>query len=332
MFRLWNLFHGTEPSTENDIRAEIIWHNKWITCEGDTLCWNAWKKKGINTIDDLSNNEEGRLYSHSELTQRYKVRCTFLDALKIRLSIPLHWRSSITQGWQSLVVLSAVTGNVISLPGEDPKDVALINSRSAYTALISNGGATSTAYARWMEEEEDILRINSVDEWRDICTNSFRTVRETCIQSLQYKILDRILPCNKYLKQLRIRDTDTCSYCSQIDSIPHFLFNCPGVQSFWSNICDWFEKNMDIRMKAITLRDFICGVNPNYNKHKIIGFVILLAKHFIHRQKLFHQGKLALLHFLQELKAKLQCEKFILRQTGKATKFKKWEPLLIALG
>lgn len=97
-------------------------------------------------------------------------------------------------------------------------------------------------------------------------------------------------------------------------------------------ICNWFERTVNVRLQDISLKEFIFGVQPTSNWGKIANFIVLHTKHFVHRQKLFHQGDLRLLHFLQELKVKLRCEKYIHWQEKKKAKFKKWEPILAALG
>lgn len=99
VFKFWIQVHQSDPVTESEVRREIIWNNRWIICNGQSLLWSHWRGRGINTIDDLCNDEEGRLYSHSELSERYHIRCTFLEAIKMRLSIPLHWRSTISTNW-----------------------------------------------------------------------------------------------------------------------------------------------------------------------------------------------------------------------------------------
>lgn len=117
-----------------------------------------------------------------------------------------------------------------------------------------------------------------------------------------------------------------------MDSITHCLYSCPRVQTFWENLCGWFERAVNIRLREITQKEFVFGVNSACNKGKIENYVVLQTKHFIHRQKLFHRGDLRLLHFLQELKRMLQCEKLISHWEGKLNRFKKWEPILSALG
>lgn len=269
--------------------------------------------------------------SHVEIQERFNVRCSFLDALTIRMSIPFHWRTLLTQSFPPQPDLAATSGIFITLPGQDPRDVAISNSKVVYSALIIHNSKVPTAFSRWAEVEGP-LRVDSDLERRDICLNPFKSVRDTKIQSLQYKIINRIIPCNVFLRQLRIRESDLCSFCNQVDSVGHFLFSCRIVQSLWNGICTWFERTVDIRLRHISLKEFVFGVPPNSNYGKIANYIVLQTKHFVHRQKLFHQGDLRLLHFLQELKIKLKCEKIIHQQEGKNARFRKWESVLSALG
>lgn len=187
-------------------------------------------KKGIKSINDLCNNEQGRLSSHTELTNRYQIRCTFLDALQIRLSIPLHWRSAITSNWQPCPDPPSTTGIMVTLPGEDPRDLASFSSKAVYSAIILAKDHYGTAFYKWSEDSAGPLKVNDETEWTSICYSPFRSVRETKVQSLQYKILNRIIPCNSYLKQLRLKEDEACNFCNELDSVVHFLFLCPLVK------------------------------------------------------------------------------------------------------
>lgn len=89
LFKLWANIHGYYPTTEEDIRRESIWGNKWITSDGRPIFKPNWESKGIRSIQDLCHPSEPRLLSHTELSQKFGVRCSFLDALGLRLSVPL---------------------------------------------------------------------------------------------------------------------------------------------------------------------------------------------------------------------------------------------------
>lgn len=64
--------------------------------------------------------------------------------------------------------------------------------------------------------------------------------------------------------------------------------------------------------------------------HKYL--IILTAKFFIHREKLFNQGRLGLLAFLGEARKRLHTESLACQLEGKTGKFRKFSKLYQALG
>lgn len=279
VFQLWNLYHSFPPSDEVTTRREILWDNKFITNNGTPLYWKSWITKGVVMIQDICHVGEGPICSHVEIAERFGVRCSFLDAMQLRLSIPLHWRTRLTPNWHEPPQLATSSGIDVLLPGEEPIDILFSSPKSMYRAIIAQSGSHSTAFRCWSELDGSPLQVASTEGWSEMNWSVHRSTRETKLQSLHFKILNRILPCNSYLKQIHIKDSDECSLCGQVDSIPHFLRECPTVQTFWRALCP---------LPSVT-------------------------KFFVYRQRLYHGGALDLLHWLREFKQKLLTEKFICR-------------------
>ncbi len=70
--------------------------------------------------------------------------------------------------------------------------------------------------------------------WIRIFKLPFKTVHDTKIQTFQFRILHKIIPCNKWLSVIKSKNHDTCNYCEGVDGIPHFYLSYPKVQEFWS--------------------------------------------------------------------------------------------------
>lgn len=135
LFALWNAYHAFSPSQEDDISRELIWNNKFITSGGAPLFIKSWENKGISRIDDICQPGEGRLCSHTEISAKYDVKCTFLDALNIRLLIPLAWREALTADWRPPPLPPSLSGVDIRLPREQPQDIQVASPKAMYTAL-----------------------------------------------------------------------------------------------------------------------------------------------------------------------------------------------------
>lgn len=334
LFTLWSKYHAFSPHSEGEIRREIIWSNKFITSAGAPMRWKAWESKGIVSINDLCHPDEGRLCSHTEIQEKYNVSCSFLDALTIRLSIPIAWRRALTVDWSDPPLPNSLSGVEVLLPGEKPIDVLAANSKVMYEALISQRSTSSTAFQHWSESTNHHLQISNGEEWREANLSVYRATRETKLQSLHFRVMNRILPCNKFLRQIGIKTSDVCDLCGQVDSIIHFLFECQTVQIFWTVLCGWFNgvDNLALALDSLSPKLFLFGVPKTFNKVPLVNFVLMNAKFYIYRQRLFHEGRLELPQWLSEFKVKLLMERQINSIEGKAHRFKRWLPVLNAIG
>lgn len=332
LFDLWNKFHAFSPSEEDDIRREILWNNKFITSGGATVSIAPWEARGILSIDDICQPKEGRLCSHTEISRKYGVKCTFLDALSLRLSIPLAWRQALTPEWQKPPLPPSLSGIDILLPREQPQDIQMVSPKAMYKALILQPDTHPTAYKRWTDPSSYPTQILDPEEWKEANLSVYQATRETKLQSLHFKVMNRVIPCNAYLKQIRIKASDECGICGQVDSLVHFLFDCPSVHAFWTAICSWFGRVENLMLERLSSKQFVFGVPRSTAKAATINFIIMNAKFFILRQRLFHRGKLELLHWLREFKTKLLMERQICLNEGKSHRFKKWIRIFNAIG
>lgn len=147
------------------------------------------------------------------------------------------------------------------------------------------------------------------------------------MQTLQYKLLNRISPCRKYLTQLRIFDSDSCPFWQRTDTLSHFFSECPDTALFWQKPHDWVDRVEDTLISSISLRERLLGVPLGFPKGRRINTITLMAKYYIHRQKLFGNGDLSFIQWLQEFRSKLRVEKWVCVKMGKPSKFAPWKKI-----
>ncbi len=85
--------------------------------------------------------------------------------------------------------------------------------------------------------------------WPRIFKLPFQVIRETKIQTFQYKILHRII-CNKWLFNIKITTSEVSDYCKEIDDILLFFFLCTNIREFWNLILDWLETIRNLQLKS----------------------------------------------------------------------------------
>lgn len=116
-----------------------------------------------------------------------------------------------------------------------------------------------------------------------------------------------------------------------MENLAHFFCECPNTARFWQGIHDWVDKIEDTHIASISTKERLLGVPLGFPKGKRINFIVLTAKYYIHRQKLFDKGNLSIIHWLQEFRLRLRIEKCVLATLGKPGAFSSWQKYLDAL-
>lgn len=326
IFTTWAKLHISQPNTETQIQAELLWHNKFILIGRKTFSWRDWREAGIQLINDLLHDTEPRFLSHEELGHKFGITTSFIDILQIRSAIPTPWKRKLT---------SPSVQDFASPPSFHNHEGVSTNvlkqsSKQLYYTIILFKKPQVSSQMKW----NDLFPIGqdvSQDYWTEIYKRPYQAGRDTKLQSFQYRLCHRIIPCNRYLKNIRLRPDDKCSYCSDQDSIQHFLFLCPETNTFWNSICTWLATEVGIQID-MSSRSYLFGVTINRPQDKMVNFLLLFVKFYIYRQKLFHRGQLCLLQLLRELRSRLSIERYLTTLENKPDRFNPWKKIYQALG
>lgn len=219
---------------------------------------------------------------------------------------------------------------VIYSPDGTEVEILKKSSKFLYSILITYQTAPVTSQARW-NEIFPVDPSNQQEHWTEIYRKPYQAMRDTKFQAFQFRLIHRFLPCNKFLNNIKIKRNDTCSFCPDSDTIEHFIFLCPLVQTLWKDIVQWFDRETDLQLN-VSLRAYLFGVPKDTPQAKVINFLLIFVKFYVYRQKLFHQGSLSLIHVLQELRARLQVEKYLTTIENKPSHFNRWRRIFNALG
>lgn len=335
VLQCWNKLHNLPPTDEQDIRREVLWLNSRITLNGKVLSgprWTHWRDKGITTLGQICHPQEDRLLDQEELEREFALRTNFLDCLALCSSIPFEWKSALMRDFQG----DAQVTYEFKI-GETRFDVIKLNQKNCYTALVTLKAPPNPRKDSWTRELASEVPSDPTPQidWEQAFALPYKTSRETKIQAFQYRILQRIITCNKYLHKIRIKPSSTCSYCLMEDSLTHFLTMCPSVKIFWNQLNRWCEQHIDISLIQLSASEVILGLTRDIGtpkQRKMINWIVLNAKFFLHRQKLFHDGNISLIAFLNEARQKLVTERLACQTEGRPHKFQIWQKIYEALG
>ncbi len=160
---------------------------------------------------------------------------------------------------------------------------------------------------------------NKEDEfWKTLFTIPFISTRDTRLQSLQYKILHRTLPCNEWLNNIKIKSESTCSYCNEINTITHFVIDCISNKYFWKSWARWWYSITDFNIgeEQYIYESILFGFPGDSDNTIVTNYSILYAKQYIYFEKLTDKNKwtsfnVDFLGFLSHLKHVLKLEENI---------------------
>ena len=119
--------------------------------------------------------------------------------------------------------------------------------------------------------------------------------RETKLQSFHFRVVHRIVPCNKWLCDITILHTNKCNFCENIDTIQHFLYECNCLKLFWESFFRWWNRISPVKLENIVdmneLRECILfGFPGDEDIIVALNYCTLIAKYFIYIQKLVKQN------------------------------------------
>ena len=287
------------------IMNQVIWLNRYITIQNIPFLWSEWLHHGILRISDIT-DEHGNFLSVLDIRDKYGIQCNFLNILQLRQSLPGEWRRVLSENHNCLV-----KGNEEILLNCNAicKPVSKCETKLYYSIFVKNKQHPPPCIEKW----KTVFAGISHNEWPDIFTRAFKNVRETKIQSFQFRLIHRVITCNKRLYDMRMRDTPTCSYCDQVDSISHFFIHCPQVKVFWISFYNWLNatNTLEIQLPLPHDHEILFGYSSDENVFCAMNFCLLYAKYYIHTQRLFHNNEVCFRDYLRELKFKLQIEENI---------------------
>ncbi len=127
------------------------------------------------------------------------------------------------------------------------KDIQKTKCKDFYWHLINSTNHNPRSKLTWSKTFKDLSNPEEII-WKNIYNMLFKTVRETKIQTIQYRIIHRIIPCNECLHNIKIRDNNKCNCGRGIDTISHFFITCPQNKIFWKSLSTWWNNlsNTDI--------------------------------------------------------------------------------------
>ena len=302
------------------VQQQIIWNNKFITMQRKPIIWTDWIWHGIITISDLL-NDHGEFMSQVELNEKYHVGCNFLQVLQIRQSIPHEWR-------QVLYEIKTVMHRDMEMIfiSQNKYNISKVNTNIFYNFFIEKKRREPTCIRKWTEEYPG-FKDASEDLWPNIFRLPFNIIKDTYFQTFQYKIIHRLITCQKKLSEMKIADSPKCKFCNEDDTIRHFFLFCPKIDAFWFSFISWWNGlgGLHIPTGSECLQECILfGFQEKDVIFDTLNYCIIIAKYHIYCKRLHNDNNVDFYQYLIELKYRLKIEKTICSNSNTLKSFDKY--------
>jgi len=296
---IWYNFISFVPKNHDEIIHEKIFNNRFILSDSKPLD-NTGFLTGLPDelkILDLFNINGITFLSQEALNIKFHTNLHFLNYNRLIHSIPQNWKNILSV--KDKKAQSRIKFQILEI-----KNIAHLTNKLVYNLYIEEKYENPKSQDKWIAN----YPILEAAEWEKIYKMPFFYCRETFLQSLQYKILHRILNCNYNLYKWGIKDTPKCDHCDSVDTLEHFLFECYKVNMFWKSIQKWLYGITGISIN-FTLLEVIFGFMSDDDYCFCRNFVIFYAKKFIYDKKQI--GEFFFIEFLSQLKKTLLIERKI---------------------
>ena len=303
--------------TIETIKQECIWLNKNITLNNQPLYnQNALTRHLWYVTDFLDNNNI--FQNHVDINRLHGTRCTFLDTLQIRLTLPRLWKL-ILQG-------EAPENTIDQLLYTKLHRFQKLKSKDIYNIImVRQHDSTTPPNTQTYWQNRYTL---DTEQMQIIYKLPYKVTRRTTLQAMQYKILHKIVNCNYWLHKLTIKDSPKCRFCQDDETIEHFFYGCTITKDFWYAFQTWWNLNTLDNIPIIFEKDILLGYIREGYILNVFNCCILIAKSMIYQQKnIDKQPDIYIFHC--ELKNFLEIETQISLNNNKLNSFEKeWGEIL----
>jgi exonuclease III len=264
----------TSYLTEETIKNECLWLNKNIEVKNTALfCENAAKNNVLLVSDVL--DDRNQFISHDELNRQKQARLTFLDMLRIRLTIPQQWKQILQDKTLENLIDERLYNKLRNLKSLKTKDI--------YWMLVPRHHDCNTkanTIINWK-----LKYSYSDDEIVKVFKLPYLITSRTNLQALQYKITYKIINCNYWLHKIQIIDSPICRFCDKEETLEHYFFDCKVTKQFWKAFQTWWTLAAGHDLPIIQEKHIILGFLNKEPEYKVLNRCILIGKAMIYRVK-----------------------------------------------
>ena len=313
----WYLVSEKELTCIADVLKEILWLNKSIMIDNESVAYDDWYTEGCVQIHDLI-NDNGHFFHYDEFIQRYDINCTQFKYMSLVDAIPKEWKAIIKSHRDEIINIER-SEEIIRTFGLSTKEINKIASKDIYWKLLKNKIEKPTCISSWNKKYG--LEFSEC-EWKQIFKLSKNLTRDVRVIEFQTKIIHRIYASNSYVSRFDKTVQENCTECNIKCDICHMFYSCKHIKEFWLTFTTWWNRHFRHKIIQLSLIDVIFGIL--LPKCVLINYCILHAKWFLHKEyKKFDNNSIkpSFDNYLYWLKEVVKIERYVAEKNGSIDSF-----------
>lgn len=220
----WAKFNFCPPNGIREILDQTIWCNSCIRQNNKVMVNNVLLNQGLEKIQNLYSEQEGRFWTHCELVEKYNIQIDFLTHRGIISAIPREWKNQLSTNFESHEIYIPNTQKVIQIPRI---------TKYVYNKILPKD--TSRPLNQYWQFE---LKIDlPLATWENICYFSPKIALCPKLRYFQYRLLQKKLVTNNLRSKWDPEISPMCTFCQQkIETVFRIFCDCAIVIKFWKSL------------------------------------------------------------------------------------------------
>ena len=93
----WQEINNLIPKTKKGVLDQIIWNNSFIKINNVSIYFESWHQVGVTKLSSLVDEKKPWHLSFHEFSQKFKIKCNFLQFIGLTSTIPGKWKNYLKE-------------------------------------------------------------------------------------------------------------------------------------------------------------------------------------------------------------------------------------------
>ena len=235
-----------------------LWNNYKFVLNGRPLRNDVWESKGIRTLDDMKNPQDGKLRTFTQLKAVYGIENRdFLKYMQIRSQLTRYLGEAVT---------------IPRLTDTESKLELMVRQKDKIASKVykwinnTSGDDWSGVQRNW---ETDMGISLEAEDWKRVWKTLHKVSKSVKNKMINYNFVHRTYFTPVRLHRMGVSESDLCWHCKQDKgTFYHMVWACDKVKSFWENVTQSLGKIIGYTVRcdpAMCLLNY--SVEGTWSKH-----------------------------------------------------------------